>query len=80
MLLPKSALLRGADNGANRDNTREPLASVYVEDPEGAAKVLGRRAADAGAKVVLVGQSECPDADLACVRLPRYNELLVHHG
>ena len=30
------------------------LASVYVEDPEGAAKVLGLRAADAGANVVLL--------------------------
>lgn len=30
------------------------LASVYVEDPEGAAKALGLRAADAGANVVLL--------------------------
>lgn len=30
------------------------LASVYVEDPEGAAKVLGLRAAGAGANVVLL--------------------------
>ncbi len=30
------------------------LASVYVEDPESAAKVLGLRAADAGANVVLL--------------------------
>lgn len=30
------------------------LASVYVEDPEGAAKMLGLRAADAGANVVLL--------------------------
>lgn len=30
------------------------LASVYIEDPEGAAKVLGLRAADAGANVVLL--------------------------
>jgi hypothetical protein len=30
------------------------LASIYVEDPEGAAKVLGLRATDAGANVVLL--------------------------
>src|SRR5690606_4525841 len=53
------------------------LASVYVEDPEGAAKALGLRAADAGANVVLlqpedgslVGRAEDRDS-LRTARLP----------
>ena len=54
-ILPTSYLVTGSAVAAGiAPVAPTSLASVYVEDPEGAAKVLGLRAADAGANVVLL--------------------------